>query len=186
MDNTVETQRLNDRLAELRLELGEPVTQCCEIEATPNSIWTAISKSGNLPKYHPFCKANPVECWPGAGSRDRVIYYSGLTYQRDFFNWLDGIGYDLELGPNPPDKTARVSWRIEALTNTHTALSIEVTPYLQIGMPEARRQAYLERAFGEVIASYLESVLMGVGSYVTSGQAVNKNQFGSHPIYSTE
>lgn len=186
MNNTVEIQTLNDRLAELGLELGEPVRQSRKIEVTPERIWSAISKSGNLTSYHPFVKANPVDSWTGVGSRDQVIYYSGLVYQREFVTWLDGVGYDLELGPNPPDKTARVSWRIKALTNTHTELSLEVTPYLKIGMPAIQRKAYLEFAFGDALVSYLESVVRGVDLFVTSGQTIIKNQFGSHPIYSPE
>lgn len=185
MEVLPEIQKLNDGLPALGLELGESVKRSRDIEVASDAIWTAIAQPGSLTQYHPFCATNPVDRWPGEGSRDQVIYYSGVAYQRDFVTWLEGVGYDLELGPRPPHKTARVAWRIEALTAARSALSIEVTPYLQADLPEARKLAYQERAFGNTIATYLESVLQGVAYFVTSGQAVRRNQFGSHSVYST-
>ena len=61
---------------------------------------------------------------------------------------------------------------------------IEVTAYLKAALPERRKLAYQRRAFGTTIESYLESVVKGVDYAVTTAQAVRKNQFGSHPIYS--
>ncbi|MDH3602960.1 MAG: hypothetical protein OEU26_25390, partial [Candidatus Tectomicrobia bacterium] len=85
----------------------------------------------------------------------------------------------------PPHKTARVSWRITSLDEMRSELMIGVTPYLKSALPERRKLAYQGRAFGTTIESYLHSVVQGVDYVVTTGQAVRKNQFGSHPIYST-
>ena len=186
MNAADETEKLVERLAKAGLEPGEPIQKAIEIAAPAQDVWRAISTAGNLTNYHPFCEANPAHRWPGVGACDEVVYYSGLVYQRDFIKWLEGIGYDLEIGINPPNKSARASWRIDAKEDTLTELSIEVTPYLKIGMAEARREAYLEQAFGDVIASYLESVVKGVDAFVTSGIAVREDQFGSHPLYSSE
>ena len=89
------------------------------------------------------------------------------------------MGYDIEVGP-PPDKTARVLWRIKALSEQRSELMIEVLPYLKSDLPESRKQSYQRRFFGDTIAQYLKSVV----HFVTTGQAVRKNQFGRHPIYS--
>ncbi|MEZ0151921.1 MAG: hypothetical protein AB9Q22_00040 [Candidatus Reddybacter sp.] len=185
MQTADETEKLVEQLAESGLEMSEPIQKVIEIFAPAQDVWRVISKAGNLINYHPFCEANPVHEWPGVGARDEVVYYSGLVYQRDFIKWLEGVGYDLEIGPNPTNKSAKVSWRIDGKTDALTELSIEVTPYLKIGMPEARRQAYLDQVFGDVIASYLESVVKGVDTFVISGVAVRGNQFGSHPLYSS-
>lgn len=119
----------------------------------------------------------------GVGSIDTITYYSGVHYQRDFVAWYEGEGYDIEIGP-PPHKTAHVAWRIKALDEARSELSIEVTPYLKLGLSESRKQAYQQRFFGDVIAQYLDSVVRGVDHVVTTGQAVQKDQFGTHPIYS--
>lgn len=184
MSNDDETAILIERLKESGLELGEPIKKVVEIAASIQEVWGAISKAGNLTSYHPFCKANPVHKWPNVGSCDEVVYYSGLIYQRDFIKWLEGVGYDLEIGPNPPSKSAKVSWRLAEKEENLTELSIAVTPYLKIGVPEAKRMAYLKNVFGDVIASYLESVVKGVDAFVTTGVDVEENQFGSHPMYS--
>lgn len=84
----------------------------------------------------------------------------------------------------PPDKTARVLWRIKALSEQRSELMIKVTPYLKSNLPENRKQSYQRRFFGDTIAQYLDSVVQGVDHFVTTGQAVRKNQFGTHPIYS--
>ncbi len=97
--------------------------------------------------------------------------------------WLEGEGYDIEIGP-PPHKTAHVAWRIKALREQRSELSLTVTPYLKTGLSERRKQSYERRFFGDTIEQYLDSVVRGVGHVATTGQAVQKNQFGSHPIYS--
>jgi hypothetical protein len=61
---------------------------------------------------------------------------------------------------------------------------IEVTPYLKLEWTASRKQAYQQRYFSHVIARYLDSVVRGVDYFVTTGQAVQKDQFGSHPLYS--
>ncbi len=175
--------QLNAALGARGLELGQPVRRQQDIEASAHRIWQAMSAPGYLVHCHPFCRANDVERWPGVGSRDTVHYYSGISYRREFVTWMEDAGYDLELGPGP-EKTARVSWRIGPRGDARSILSIEVVPYLRAELPDRRKQAYQRRAFGTTIGRYLGSVLQGVDYFVTTGQAVRKNQFGPHPIYS--
>ena len=183
MHNTLDNPVWQAELAAQNLELGTPVTVSRVIEAASHNIWQTITEPGNLKRVHPFCAANDVEQWPGVGARDTITYYSGVHYQRDFVTWLEGIGYDLEIGP-PPHKTAYVVWRINPLSQTRSDFSIQVIPYLKIDLSEPRKVSYQERFFGDVIGQYLDSVVKGVDYAATTGQTVRKNQFGSHPIYS--
>ncbi len=64
---------------------------------------------GNLEPCHPFCLKNPVEHWPGPESRDEVHYLNGLVFERRFCRWLDGAGYDLEIGRHAWFSGPRVS-----------------------------------------------------------------------------
>ena len=68
--------------------------------------------------------------------------------------WIEGVGYDIEVGP-PPDKTARVLWRIKALSEQRSELMIEVLPYLKSDLPESRKQSYQRR----FLATRLPSIL---------------------------
>ena len=75
-----------------------PISVVQKVEASPKDIWSAITKPGNLKDFHPFCKENPVYKWPGDGAKDAVHYYSGWILNREFVNWIDGVGYGLLIG----------------------------------------------------------------------------------------
>jgi len=75
-----------------------PVGVSGVINAPVGEVWAAISAPGNLELCHPFCAENPVEAWPGVGSRDEVHYLNGTVYTRRFHTWIDGVGYDLDIG----------------------------------------------------------------------------------------
>ena len=82
------------------------------ISAKQNEVWDVISTPGYLELIHPFCESNVVVEWPGEASIDQIRYRSGWVYVRHFTSWIDGVGYDLEIGAvNEP--TSRVSWRLE-------------------------------------------------------------------------
>ena len=183
MEHTTDSQALRDALSARDLELGESVLLRREIDAPIGDVWYAISQPGHLQQCHPFCRENEVERWPGAGAVDTITYHSGLHFQRDFVDWVEGLGYDIEIG-RPPDKTALVTWRLSALDSARSALAIEVTPYLRSALPADQKRSYQERSFGKSVEAYLDSVLRGVEHFVTTGTPVGKNQFGSHPIYS--
>ena len=178
-----DSEQLQTELAARGLEPGEAVRVSHIIEAAADYVWQVISQPGQLPRYHPFCQATTVLKWPGVGAKDTVSYYSGVHYERDFVTWLEGVGFDIEVGP-PSRKTARVEWRITAQGERRSELAITVIPYLKADLSAPRKRAYQQRLFGDTIAQYLDSVVRGVGHVATTGRAVQKNQFGSHPLYS--
>ena len=178
-----DSEQLQTALAARGLGLGDTVRVSHIIEADSESVWQVISQPGQLPRYHPFCQATTVLKWPGVGAKDTVSYYSGVHYERDFVRWLEGVGFDIEVGP-PSRKTARVEWRITAQGERQSELAITVIPYLKGDLSGPQKRAYQQRLFGDTIAQYLDSVVRGVGYVATTGQAVQKNQFGSHPMYS--
>jgi hypothetical protein len=176
-------EQLQTELAVRGLELGEAVSISHMIEAASARVWQVISQPGQLTRYHPFCQATTVIQWPGVGAKDTVTYYSGVHYERDFVTWIEGVGFDIDVGP-PSHKTARVEWRITELGEHRSELAITVMPYVKADVSAPRKQTYQQRCFGDLIAQYLESVVLGVGHVVTIGEAVQKNQSGTHPLYS--
>ena len=66
-----------------------------------------VRKPGALELYHPFCKKNEVIAWPGSNSMDKVLYFSGLEYTREIYNWHEN-GYDLRIGAKRRDTI--VNW----------------------------------------------------------------------------
>jgi len=160
-----------------------PVTVTHPIPAPAESVWAAISAPGNLEACHPFCEKNPVEVWPGPESRDSIHYLSGWVYERRFFRWIDGVGYDLEIGSRG-GRTSLVSWRIVPGDDQGCRLSITVYPHLLQRIPVAVRWLPHLVWVRPTLTSYLSSVVKGFEWHVTRGEPVPRNQFGTHPWFS--
>ncbi len=153
------------------------------IAAPAQEVWDAISKPGNLELCHPFCARNPVQVWPGPDSRDEIHYLSGRVFERRFRRWLEGTGYDLDIGGKDGD-VASVSWRISPVDDQSCNLRITVYPHLLQNLPVVIRWVPHVFRLRPMIKSYLESVLRGFEWYVTRGEAVPRDQFGKHPWFS--
>ena len=85
-----------------------PVAAERRLEAPASRVWEVISAPGNLETCHPFCARNPVHRWPGADSHDEIHYLSGRVFERRFRSWIEGVGYDLEVG-RPGGRTSSVT-----------------------------------------------------------------------------
>ena len=160
-----------------------PVAVTQPIAAPAAEVWEAISMPGNLELCHPFCARNPVEKWPGAESRDQIHYLSGWVFERRFSRWIDGVGYDLEIGRSGGESSS-VSWRITPIDDQNCSLRITVYPQLLQAMPPAIRWVPHLLRVRPLLKSYLSSVVRGFEWYLTRGEPVPRNQFGSHPWFS--
>ena len=153
------------------------------IAAPVQKVWDVISTPRNLELCHPFCASNPVQTWPGEGSRDEVHYLSGWVYERHFLRWHDGIGYDLEVGRRGGGKSS-VSWRIAPVDQDSCVLSITVYPHVLQNWPTVVRWIPYVLRVRPMLKKYLESVVRGFEWYVVRGEPVPRNQFGHHPWFS--
>ena len=160
-----------------------PVRVTRPIEASPDRVWITITEPGYLERCHPFCAANPVQEWPGEHSRDEVHYLNGWIFERRFCRWIEGVGYDLEIG-RAGGRSSFVSWRISHVEDRSCTLSIVVCPHVLQGIPTWIRWAPHHLRVRPLLTDYLDSVIRGVGWYVTRGEPVAKNQFGSHAWFS--
>ena len=164
-----------------------PVTGRAEMAAPPGAVWDAISAPGNLEAAHPYVRANPVERWPGVGSCDRIVYYSGLRMTRRFLTWHDGadgvLGYDLDIW-HRPSSVSHVRWRVTPAGAGRSTLAITVWPYLLAGWPPVLRQLGQALGVRPFMAWYLRSVVRGFRHVVETGEPVRRNQFGPHPTFS--
>ena len=160
-----------------------PVAVARPIAAPPDKVWDAISTPGNLELCHPFCAKNPVEVWPGAGSRDEIHYLSGWVFERRFCRWIEGVGYDLEIGRRG-GRSSFVSWRILPDHRQECTLRIAVYPHVLQNIPVAIRWLPHILRLRPMLRRYLSSVVRGFELYVTRGEPVLRSQFGSHPWFS--
>lgn len=160
-----------------------PVGVELSIAAPADQVWAAISMPGNLELCHPFCEKNPVMAWPGDESHDEVHYSSGWVYERRFRRWIEGVGYDLEIGGHG-EKTSLVSWRVRADGPAACTLSIMVYPHVLQSRPAVVRWLPHVAYLSPMLRRYLSSVGRGVEWYVIRGEPVHRNQFGRHPWFS--
>jgi hypothetical protein len=160
-----------------------PVAVEHPIASPAEELWAAISMPGNLESCHPYCEKNPVEVWPGEGSRDEVHYLSGWVFERRFCRWIDGVGYDLEIGRRG-GRSSFVSWRILPGGDRECNLRIVIYSDVLQGAPVAIRWLPFVLRLRPMLRRYLSSVVRGFEWYVTRGEPVQRNQFGSHPWFS--
>ncbi len=160
-----------------------PVSVEKVIAVPSQEVWSVISQPGNLEPCHPFCASNPVQVWPGPDSKDEVHYLSGWIYQRRFREWIEGIGYDLEIGRSGGGKSS-VSWRIASIDDHRCALRITVYPHALQSLPIVIRWALHALWLRPRLRSYLDSVVRGFEWYVVHRKPVPRNAFGKHPWFS--
>ena len=160
-----------------------PVAAEQHIAAPSSDVWEAISMPGNLEPCHPFCASNPVQVWPGPNSVDEVHYLSGWVYERHVHTWLEGEGYDLEIG-RPGGSKSAVSWRVSPIDETRSRLTITVYPNFLENKPTILRWLAFRLKVRPLLTSYLDSVVRGFDWYLMRGEAVPRNQFGTHPWFS--
>lgn len=160
-----------------------PITVLRPIQAPAAKVWDVISMPGNLEFCHPFCAKNPVFTWPGEQSQDEIHYLSGWVMQRNFCRWIEGIGYDLEIGM-PDRPKSFVSWRIKSLDNQNCILRIAVYPHILQNIPAFIRWLPHVLYLGPHLKKYLSSVTRGFEWYLVRGEPVPLNQFGSHSWFS--
>jgi hypothetical protein len=153
------------------------------IAASTTEVWAAISAPGNLEPCHPFCARNPVAVWPGENARDEVHYLSGRVLERQFLRWFEAVGYDLEIGRRR-GRTSLVSWRIASPASQGCILRITVYPHILQKMPVVLRWLPHYLRLRPMLRRYLSSVTRGFEWYITHGEPVPRNQFGSHPWFS--
>jgi hypothetical protein len=155
------------------------------INTNVENAWKFISTPGMLEESHPYCRRNSVRKWPGPESDDDVEYYSGILLRREFSAWLEGEGYDLWAGPQ--DRiTTKVSWRLHGTPSPVCTLKMVLTPVL----PQPPfKAAFLERYPKETrpgLTRYLRSVVLGLQFRIETGESVQRNQFGAHPVFSPQ
>ena len=161
-----------------------PIAVSRPIKAPASKVWDVISMPGNLELCHPFCESNIVEVWSGPDSKDQIHYLSGWIMRRHFCNWIEGIGYDLNIG-REGGRTSFVSWRIKPIDETNSILRIAIYPHILQDIPVLIRWIPHFLYIVPKLRAYLESVTQGFDWYLTRGEPVPRNQFGSHAWFST-
>lgn len=160
----------------------KPIEVSQPIAVSPEDVWAVISTPGYLEECHPFCASNPVYEWPGPGSADALVYYSGRRIERRFISWHEGVGYDLEVS-DANGSAAWVSWRIGDW-NSGMTLTICLVPRMLDSLPAAVRWVPQAAVVRPMMRRYLRAVVRGVEWRVTTGETVRRNQFGAHRWFS--
>jgi hypothetical protein len=149
------------------------------IKTSRLKLLQAIREPSNLENFHPFCKENKVNKWPGKGSVDYVKYLNGVKYRRDFIKW-DETGYVLDIGVKR--RLAQVEWLVEG-NSEQSSLKITIKPELPYRNGIIKWFAW-NLYIKYRLQSYINNVVKGFAQYLDTGIRVPKNNFGKHPWYS--
>jgi hypothetical protein len=120
--------------------------------------------------------------WPGVGSKDVLIYLSGLRYERYFTDWNEGKGYTLQIGGRNGGKS-KVIWEISSDEN-NIFLSITIYPHFLANTPRFFSFLPYKLLIRPKLTTYLHSVLGGINYYIVEKESVPKNHFGTHKWFS--
>lgn len=153
-----------------------------KMNATNEEVWNVISQPSHLELTHPFASKNSVVSWPGEGSKDILVYLSGLRYERDFIVWNEGIGYTLKIGGRT-GKKSKVVWEISS-EGEATFLSISIYPHFMATSPRLISSLPYRLLIEPKLRSYLNSVLGGIDYYLVEKKSVPRNHFGKHKWFS--
>jgi hypothetical protein len=108
---------------------------------------------------------------------------NGLVFERRFHRWVEGVGYDLDIG-RKGGRTSLVSWRITPVDDNTCSLRIAVYPHVLQEVPVVVRWVPHPVRVHPGLKAYLSSVVRVFEWYVTRGEPVPRNRFGSHPWFS--
>ena len=158
------------------------VSREIKIESSKAELWKIISSRNHLEKFHPFCKSNKIISWSNGNYEDSIEYYGGRILGRKFYNWIEGIGYDLIIGDSSGNDS-HVSWRIIESQDNCTVF-ISIMPYI------FNRGSKIWNFFpffaytNPKLSNYLDSVLQGLKFFSEKKEVVTANQFGTHSWFS--
>ena len=159
------------------------VSQSLVIPVAKPDLWQEISRAGSLNDTHPFCRSNKAIAWSIDDHKDELVYLSGLTFVRQFVTWNEGEGYQLIIGDKGGPQSF-VRWEIESLSSTEAKLTITVYPYILAKLGKVLSFLPFQIYIKPRLSTYLKSVLRGHSHYLTTGEPVPRNHWGSHPWFS--
>ncbi len=163
----------------------ESISAESEIAAPASTVWAQIALPGGVGRWHPFVKENRIESWNGIGSKDKVTYFSGRTFDREIINWLEGAGYDLKLTENGKNEALAV-YRITPIGENRCRFKVTVHVKFIEKLPFPIRWVLLQFKIKPLFRGYLGLSMPGFVSCAETGKQVKRNQFGSHPVFSPE
>ncbi|ETR70209.1 MAG: hypothetical protein OMM_03407 [Candidatus Magnetoglobus multicellularis str. Araruama] len=165
-------------------EMGnQPISFEIHIPVSAEKVWNQMISPGNAVLWHPFVKEHIAANWNGVGSKDKVTYNSGATFEREVIDWFEGIGFNLKVTENGKNEI-HVSWRLTKVGEERCNLKVTAQVVFLKKLPLPIRWAVHKFKIKPAFLSYLELSMQGFVYYATTGEKVKRNQFGAHPLFS--
>ena len=152
------------------------------IDCPIDKIWHIITMRSNLEAFHPFCKSNRVVEWPGKSSIDEIEYLNVLILKRNFTNWVEKEGYDLNIHQSGKP-ASHVSWRVMK-NGDKTNISIKIFPYIFNQGHKLLNWFPFFFIIKPLLLNYLKHVIGGLKWYAENNIPVKSNQFGKNLLFS--
>jgi hypothetical protein len=154
-----------------------------EVAVSDAKAWGIIAEPGGLTHWHPFMEKHVAKSWDGVGSTDHLTYYSGFEFDREVIKWIDGVGYDLRVTENGK-RPNRAIWRVLPVDENNCIVRITGEVDFIKKIPFPIRWALLKFKLKPLYTQYLFQILEGFAYYAETGNQVERDQFGPHPLFS--
>lgn len=160
-----------------------PLSADIDIPVSSERVWKQMIEPASTHIWHPFVKENSCEKWHGTGSKDKITYYNGITFDREIVDWIEGTGFDLDVGENGI-VNGKAVWRITPIDDNNC--NLDVTTYLRVldKFPLPIRWTLHHLKVKPSFQKYLKLALKGFAFHATTGERTKRNQFGPHPLFS--
>jgi hypothetical protein len=146
-------------------------------------LWDGVTSNGHLSLSHPYVQHHRHEERMCLGAKDIIIYVNGLTFERTFIAWDEGVGYDLRIGRPQGKSRSLVEWRIQSLGPNESSLSITVYPDFLKAWPLWLRWVVFRIKANQPLKNYLEAVTCGIKHWLETDTPVRRSDHPNHPWF---
>ena len=154
------------------------------VMAVPASkLWQGVTSEGHLALAHPYVDQHLHGGPMGLGEKDRIVYLNGLTFERQFTAWEEGLGYDLRIGRPNGKSRSLIEWRINSIDSHQSSLSITVHPDLLRRWPSWLRWVAFRIRVKPQLQIYLDAVTGGIAYWLETGAPVRRSDHPNHPWF---
>ena len=146
-------------------------------------LWQGVTSEGHLAVAHPYVDQHLHSEPMGLEAKDRIVYLNGLTFDREFTAWEEGLSYDLRIGRPNGKSRSLVEWRINSINPHQSSLSITVYPDLLKRWPSWLRWVAFRIRVKPQLQIYLDAVTGGIAYWLETGAPVRRSDHPNHPWF---
>ncbi len=148
-------------------------------------VWKIITEPSHLINFHPFCKKHVSSGFSKVGDKDEAVYHKGGRMQREVTAFESGRYYKLHIIGEKGGESD-VHFHVEQVANDTSLFRVKIESYAFRNVPRFFWRWIYRKRVTVNLKNYVNSLLMGVCHYSTTGKRIKPDQFGTSSMFSAE